>query len=201
MSTPSNLGDLGHQVTAVFPLTTSTAEYYTKATGTSTGTKVTTSRTFDFSRLLHHGASTAKLLDPTVHPRNVAPPRFKSVTVAAGIKATFQSSGLNLYVTVAHLTRSAAAGAGSTWVTKRTQVFRWKMGTDSDGIFHTGFASSVNAQDIKKLYKVNLTFATRKASDSAAKDTTTGILLLVKDGVVMLSGADQPQAVIPKIVS
>jgi hypothetical protein len=75
------------------------------------------------------------------------------------------------------------------------------MGTDSDGIFHTGFASSVNAQDIKKLYKVNLTFATRKASDSAAKDTTTGILLLVKDGVVMLSGADQPQAVIPKIVS
>lgn len=199
MASPSNLGDLGHQVTAVFPLSTSTASYYSKATGTSTGTKLTTSRTFDFSRALHVGTTGGKPLDATIHPRASAP-RFKSVTVAVPLELNFQSSGLNFYCTIAHATRSAAAGAGSTWSTIRSQVFRWKMGTDSDGVFHTGCASSVNAQAIKRFYKANITFATRKPSDTAAKDTTTGVLIQCVSPVVILSGADQPQNVVPKIV-
>src|SRR6185503_4454533 len=135
MSNLSGLGDLGYQVTAVFPLSTSTAEFYTKATGTSTGTKVTTSRTIDLSRLQHVGTTGGKPLDSTVHPRVTGVQRFKSLTIAGDVKLTFQTSGLNFYLTVAHLTRSAAAGAGSTWVTMRSQVFRWKMGTDTDAIF------------------------------------------------------------------
>ena len=200
MPSPSTLGDLGHQVTAVFPLSTSTAIYYSKATGTSTGTKLTTSRTFDFSRLQHFGTTGGKPLDATVHPRVTGAQRFKSVTVAVPLELNFQTSGLNCYVTVAHLTRSAASGAGSTWATLRSQVFRWKMGTDTDGIFHTGCASSVNAQAIKKFYKANITFATRKPTDTAAKDTTTGVLIFCNSPVVILSGADQPQNVVPKIV-
>lgn len=201
MGSPSNLGDLGHQVTAVFPLSTSTGLYYIKATGTSTGTTLTTSRTFDFSRLPHVGATGGKPLDTTVHPRAAGPHRFKSVTVAVPLELNFQSSGLNFYLTVAHKTRSAASGAGSTWATLKTDVFRWKMGTDSDGVFHTGAASSVNAQALKKFYKANITFATRKPTDTAAKDTTTGVLIVAQSPVVLLSGADQPQVTVPKKVS
>lgn len=200
MSTPSSLGDLGYQVTSVFPLSTTTAMYYSKATGTSTGTKLTTSRTFDLSRLPHFGATGGKPLDVTVHPRTAGPHRFKSVTVAVPLELNFQSSGLNFYLTVAHLTRSAAAGAGSTWATLKSEVFRWKMGTDSDGVFHTGAASSVNAQGIKKFYKANITFATRKPTDTAAKDTTTGVLINCNSPVLLLSGHDARQNVIPKIV-
>lgn len=200
MSNVSGLGDLGYQVTHVFPLSTSTAEFYTKATGTSTGTKVTTSRTIDLSRLQHVGVTGGKPLDSTVHPRVAGAQRFKSLTIAGDVKLTFQTSGLNFFLTVAHLTRSAAAGAGSTWVTVRSQVFRWKMGTDTDAVFESGFVSSVNLQAIKKFYKANLTFATRKPTDTAAKDTTTGVLIRCKSPLVILSGADAPQAVVPKIV-
>lgn len=200
MGSPSVLGDLGYQVTAVYPLSTSTAIYYSKTTGTSTGTKVTTSRTFDFARLQHVGATGGKPLDATVHPRVAGVQKFKSVSVAVPLELTFQSSGLNFYLTIAHLTRSAASGAGSTWATLKSEVFRWKMGTDSDGVFHQGAISSVNAQGIKRFYKANLTFATRKPTDTAAKDTTTGVLIYCNSPVVLLSGADQRQNVVPKIV-
>jgi len=200
MSSPATLGDLGYVVTAVHPLSTSTAIYYSKATGTSTGTKLTTSRTFDLSRLQHFGATGGKPLDATVHPRVAGAQRFKSLTVAVPLELNFQSSGLNFYLTVAHLTRSAASGAGSTWATLKSDVFRWKMGTDSDGVFHTGAASSVPLQGIKKFYKANITFATRKPTDTAAKDTTTGVLIYCNSPVVLLSGADAPQVTVPKKV-
>lgn len=201
MSNPAYVGDLGYQVTSVMPLSTTTALYYSKATGTSTGTVVTTSRTIDFSRTLHVGATGGKPLDATVHPRQSGPPRFKSVSVAVPLELTFQSSGLNFYLTVAHKTRAAASGAGSTWETMRSQVFRWKMGTDSDGVFHTGAVSSVNAMAIKRFYKANITFATRKPTSTAAKDTTTGVLIVCSSPVVLLSGnGAPPAAAVPKIV-
>lgn len=200
MSSPSVLGDLGYQVTAVLPLSTSTGLYYIKTSGTSTGTLLTTSRTLDLSRALHVGTTGGKPLDITVHPRAAAAPRFKSLTIAGGLEINFQSSGPNLFVSVAHKQRAASAGAGSTWETIKTDVFRWKQGTDSDAVFHTGFASSVNAQAIKRYYKANITFATKKASSTAAKDTTTSVLLVVPSPVVILSGADVPQVTVPKKV-
>lgn len=200
MASPSRLGDAGHEITAVFPLSTTTALWYLKATGTSTGTVLTTSRTFDFSRTLHVGTTGGKPLDATIHPRASGPPRFKSVTVAVPLELNFQSSGLNFYCIVAHKTRSAASGAGSTWETMRTETFRWKMGTDSDGVFHTGCASSVNAQAIKKFYKANINFNTRKPTSTAAKDTTTGVLVVCNSPIVLLSGGDVRQNVVPKVV-
>lgn len=200
MASPSMLGDLGYQVTSVYPLSTSTAIYYSKATGTSTGTKLTTSRTFDLSRLPQFGATGGKPLDATTHPRQAGPFKWKSLTVAVPLELNFQTSGLNFYLTIAHLTRSASSGVGSTWATLKSEVFRWKMGTDSDGVFHTGAASSCNTQGIKKFYKSNITFATRKPTDTAAKDTTTGVLIYCNSPVVLLSGADARQTIIPKIV-
>ena len=166
----------------------------------TTSTCRTTSRSLDLSRALHLGTTGGKPLDATVHTRAAGAPRFKSLSVAVPLEIAFQTSGLNLFVTVAHNTRAAAAGAGSTWVVLKTDVRRFKNGTDTDNVFHTGFVSSVNAQAIKRFYKANITFATRKPTDTAAKDTTTGVLLNCNSPVVILSGADQPQNVVPKIV-
>lgn len=200
MPSPSILGDLGHQVTAVYPLSTSTAIYYIRTSGTDTGTVVTTGRTFDFSRLLHQGSTGGKPFDATVHPRAGGPPRFQSVSVAVPLEMNFHTSGLNLYVTVAHKTRAAASGAGSTWETLKSDVKRFKMGTDTDATFHSGFVSSVNAQAIKKFYKANITFSRRLASSTAAKDTTTASSpLICNSPIVILSGAAQPTTV-PKTV-
>ena len=200
MPTPSTLGDFAYQVTAVLPLSTSTAIFLSKTSQTSTGTVLTTSRSIDLSRLPTNGSTGGKPLDATVHPRRSGPERFKSVTVAIPIEMSFQTSGLNLFVTVAHKTRAATSGAGSTWVTHKTDVRRFKMGTDTDATFHTGFASSFNAQAANKLYKANITFATRKASSTSAKDTTSGIIYYVNSPVVILSGGDLPQATVPAVV-
>lgn len=200
MPSPSILGDLGHQVTAVYPLSTSTAIFYIRTSGTDTGTVVTTGRTFDFARLLHQGSTGGKPLDATVHPRSTGAPRFQSVTVAVPLELTYHTSGLNSYVTVAHKTRATASGAGSTWETLKTDVKRFKMGTDTDATFHVGFASSVSAQAIKRFYKANITFTRKLGSSTAAKDTTTaGSPLICNSPVVILSGAAQPTTV-PKTV-
>jgi hypothetical protein len=197
MSSPSILGDHGLRVTATFPLSTSTAIYYAKASGTSTGTKKTTSRTLDLSRLLHYGTTGGKPLDSTVHPRKGGPPRFKSVAVAVPLELTFHTSGLQAFVTVAHLCRAATSGAGSTWRTLKSDVRRFTMGTDTDATFHTGFVSSCNYQAGDRYYKANITFATRKASDTSAKDTTTGTEIFCNSPVVMLHGGDEPQNKVP----
>src|SRR5262245_56598655 len=149
MGSPSILGDRGFTVTRVFPLATSTAAYYAKTSGTSTGTKATTSRSIDLSFLPHQGATGGKPLDASVHPRNPGQVRFKSVELSIPLKLTFQTSGLNCYVTASLSHRSAAAGAGSTWQTLvAAKTARWKMGTDTDAVFLDGFTIGGNAQAI-----------------------------------------------------
>lgn len=200
MSSPATLGDLCYQITQVIPLSTSTAAYYSKTSGTSTGTKLTTSRTIDLSLLPHVGVTGGKPLDATVHPRAVGVPRWKSVTLSVPLKLTFQTSGLNFHAIGAILTRSAASGAGSTWVTIATRTARWKMGTDTDAVHVGGFCVSANGMNVKRFLKANITYATRKPTSTAAKDTTTGVLIYSGAPMIQLSGADQPYTVVPKIV-
>lgn len=199
---PSLLGDLGFQVTAVFPLSTSTAIFRAlrNTTATDTGTVLTTSRTLDLSRRLEVGTTGGKPLDATVHPRTSGAPKFNSLSVAVPLELQLHDSGLNVYVTVAHKHRAALTGAGSTWDTVRTDVRRYKMGTDTDGVFHTGFVSSINAQALRRFYKANITFAFRKGSSTAAKDTTTAAQLVCNSPIFILSGGAMPQAVVPKVV-
>lgn len=200
MSSPSGLGDLAYQITRVIPLSTSTAAYYHKTSGTSTGTLLTTSRTIDLSFLPHVGATGGKPLDATVHPRAVGVPRFKSITLSVPLKLTFQTSGLNVYVTAALLHRSAASGAGSTFTSLVSKTVRYKMGTNTDAVFHDGFAVSANAQAVKRYVKANITFATRKPTSTSAKDTTTGAIIFCGQPQLILSGAEAPFTAVPKTV-
>jgi hypothetical protein len=201
MSSPSTLGDAGYPVTAVIPLSTATGAYYFKTSGTSTGTKLTTSRQIDLARALHVGTTGGKPLDSTVHPRAAAAPRYKSLKVSLPLEINFLTSGLNLFVTVDHKFRSSTAGAGSTWASRKSETRRFKMGTDTNAVFHNGFASAVNLQAAPRYYKANITFATRKASSTAAKDTTTATKLLCFNPVIELSGADAPQVSVPAVIS
>ncbi len=200
MPSPSILGDLGYQITRVIPLSTSTAAYYAKTSGTSTGTKLTTSRSIDLAMLPHTGVTGGKPLDATVHARKPGVPNFKSVTLSVPLKLTFQTSGLNVYITGALLTRSAAAGAGSTWVSIASKVVRYKMGTDTDAVFVDGFAVSAGAMNVKRFLKANITYATRKPTSTSAKDTTTGVLIYSGQPQIILSGGDAPQVTVPKVV-
>lgn len=192
MPTPAILGDLAYQITAVVPLGSATGRFYFKTSGTDTGTVVTTSRSIDLSRTLNVGTTGGKPLDPTVHFGSVtAPPAFKSLTLTQPIKIAVKPGGKtgNVYVTVAHKTSTASAG---TYVTLRTTVHRWKVGT-STASYLTGLASSCNAQGMKKFYKANITYAFRKGSNTGAKDTTTGFAGFVAfNPSVILSGANVP---------
>jgi hypothetical protein len=198
MGTPSSLGDLGYGVTAVFPLSTSTAIFHIRTS--DTGTVATTSRAFDLSRALHYGTTGGKPLDATLHRRGSVP-RWKSVSVILPLEATFHTSGVNAFITVAHKHRAATSGAGSTWATLRSQVFRLKAGTDTDATFHTGVVSSANLMAVGRYYKANVTFSYKKASSTAAKDTTTNTEIVVNSPIVMFSGGDTPQASVPLLVS
>jgi hypothetical protein len=198
MSSPSSLGDLGYGVTAVLPLSTSTAIFFIRTS--DTGTVATTSRAVDLSRTVHVGTTGGKPLDATVHRRAGAAPRWRSVTVAVPLELTFHTSGINAYVTVAHKHRAATSGAGSTWATLKSQVFRFKMGTDTDATFHAGVVSSANLQAAARYYKANITFAFRKATSTAAKDTTTSSECVSNSPVILLSGHDWPQVSAPAIV-
>lgn len=187
------LGDLGYQINAVLPLNTGTGRIYFKTSGTDTGTVVTTSRSIDLSRTMAVGSTGGKPLDTTVHPVS-APNAFRSLTITMPIKIGVKPGGKtgNLFITVAHKSSTASAG---TYVTHRTTVHRWKMGT-STATYFSGLASSVNTQALKKFYKVNITFAFRKGSNTAAKDTTTGFAGFVAfQPSVILSGDDVPSFV------
>lgn len=192
MGTPALLGDLGYQVNAIVPLGTGTGRFYFKTSGTDTGTILTTSRSIDLSRTLVVGSTGGKPLDPTVHAgASVAPPAFRSLTLAMPIKIVVKPGGKtgNVYVTIAHKSSTASAG---TYVTHKTSVWRWKVGT-STATFFSGIVDSVNAQAMKKFYKANITFAFKKGSNTAAKDTTTGFAGFVAfNPGVILSGASIP---------
>ena len=187
MSSPSNLGDLGHQI-AVHPLTTSTSALFNIAAGTDTGTVVATGYAIDLSKPLGYSNTGGKPLDAGVNPKSRQVRVFRSVGVAVPLELTFHSSGKSIHVKVDHKTRSATAGAGSTWATLRSETFRFKMGTDTDVVINTGVCSSVNAQAVKRYYKANITVYRRKATSTSAKDTTTDTSVMAGAGVYLLGG-------------
>lgn len=183
MSSPSNLGDLGYQL-AIKPASTSTAGLFLRTS--DTGTVLTTGAVLDLSQHLNKSVTGGKPLDATVHSRRLAVP--KSIAIALPLEMVFHTSGVNAYVTVDHKTRSASAGAGSTWETLKSETKRFKMGTDTDATFETGVVSSVNTQAVKKFYKANVTFKFRKASDTSAKDTSTNTELYTQPNPVYILG-------------
>lgn len=186
MSSPSVLGDLGHQLVAI-PFATSTARHFIRTS--DTGTVATTGKVIDLANVPFKSATGGKPLDATVHPRTGGPKVFRSIGVAIPLELVMHTSGLNTYVTVAHKHRSATSGAGSTWETLLSETKRLKMGTDTDATFHVGVVSSVNIQAVKRYYKANVTFAWKKASSTAAKDTTTNQEMVCNSPVYLLGGA------------
>ena len=195
---PSFLADLAYHVTQVIPLSTSTSIHYIKTSQTDSGTKLTTSRQLDLTRLLHHGTSGGlKPLDVTVHPRASGPPRFKGLSVLLGGRFFFRPKGENAFITVKHWTRAATAGAGSSWVALKTDVKRFKMGTDTQAKIPFGLVSSVPGQSMQRYYKANITYAARLASNTGSKDSTSGLTLFVNSALVVLHGADAPQTIVP----
>lgn len=198
MPTPSIYGDPSEQVTAVLAFSTSTAISYIRTS--DTGTVVSTSRTVDLSRALHLGVTGGKPLDATIHRRPAGPPRWKAVKVSVPLELVFHSSGQNVFVTVAHKHRAAASGAGSTWATLKTDVRRFRMGTDTDATFHVGVVSSANLQAVARFYKANITYSFRKASSTSAKDTTTNSELIANSPVLEFYGGDMPQVSVPGAV-
>ncbi len=204
MGSPSILGDLGFPVSAVMPLNTATGRHYVRNSGTDTGTVVTTSRAIDLKKALHETGLTtgAKPLDATVHRRTTSPLLFRGLALSIPLKLSFHDSGSQVYITVAHKTRAATSGAGSSWQTMKTDVRRYKMGTDTDATMHTGFVSSVNAQAIQRFYKANITIAFKKASSTSAKDTTTAQspFVMYNPSVLLLNGLNLPQVSVPATV-
>lgn len=199
MSSPSNLGELGYPVSLVRALSTSTARFFIRTS--DTGTVATTGVAVDLSRALHLGSTGGKPLDATVHARAGGPPVWRSVAVSIPLEMTFHTSGKQTFVTVAHKHRSATSGAGSTWATIKTDVFRFKMGTDTDALFHTGLVSSANLQAVKRYYKTNVTFAWKKSSDTSVADTSTDQQLICNSPVMQFSGNVLPQVAVPYKVS
>lgn len=203
MASPAILGDPAYPILALEPLNTATGRFYVKNSGTDTGTVVTTSRAIDFARKLHETGVTTGLkpLDATVHPRLPAMPAFRSLALSIGLKMQFHDSGRQVFIEVAHKTRAATSGAGSSWQTLRTTVHRFKMGTDTDAIANKALISGCNAQALQRFYKANITVRFRLNSSTGAKDTTTsqgGFTLY--NPVLLALGAPVPQFV-PAIVS
>ena len=195
--TPSNLGDFGFSVVAVLPLNTATGRHYVKNSGTDTGTVATTSRAIDLKKALFETGITtgAKPLDITVHPRGAGSPKFTGLALSIPLKANFHDSGRQIYVKVEHKTRAATSGAGSTWQLMKTAVTkRFKMGTDTDAILHSGVFDSVSAMAIQRFYKANLTYSFRLASSTAAKDTSTsmGGFFVYNPSVILYGGVVAP---------
>lgn len=197
--TPSMLGDLAFAIATVRPYSTSTAVAYIRTS--DTGTVATTGRIVDLSRALHLGTTGGKPLDATVHARAGGPPRWRSVILSVPLEMAFHTSGLNVYVTAAIKHRLTTSGVGSTWATLVSHVERFKMGTDTDATFHTGFAVGANISQVNRYLKANLTYAFRKASSTSAKDTTTSTELVSNSPSLLFSAAVLPQVTVPYQVS
>lgn len=199
MGSPSQIGDLGRSISYVRAYTTSTARLFVRTS--DTGTVATTGTAIDLSRAVHLSSTGGKPLDTTVHNRKAGPPVWRSVNVTVPLELVFHSSGRNTYVTVAHKHRSATSGAGSTWATIKTDVFRFKMGTDTDATFHTGLRSGCNLQNVSRYYKANITFSWKKASSTAAADTSTEQEMVCNSALYEFSGAEFPEVTVPYKVS
>lgn len=193
------LQDVGFAVAAVRPFTTSTARLFVRTS--DTGTVISTGKTYNLGHALHVGTTGGKPLDATVHPRAGGPPRWRSVAVAVPLEMTFHTSGKNTYVTVTHFTRASAAGAGSTFRTLETDVFRYKMGTDTDATFHGGLISGCNLQASDLFYKPRITVSWKTTSSTSAKDTTTDQQCIINSPVLLFSADTLPSVTVPFKVS
>jgi hypothetical protein len=187
MSSPSSLGDLGHQI-AVIPAATATAAFIDQQTAADTGTIVASGRAIDLANPLK--STTGSFLDATRNPTSKTPKQYRSVGIALPLELRFDASGRYAFFSVAHQHRSATSGAGSTWATLKTEVFDFRNGTSTQGIFHTGVVSTVVAQAIKRYYKAVVTLTRKLTTSTAAKDTTTGSQQVCVQPSYILAGAD-----------
>jgi len=194
MPSPSNLGDLGHQI-AVLPASTATTAWLDQQTAADTGTIVATGRVLDFGLNIGVGSTGAKTLDGTVNPLAVGPLRqYHSVTIALPLQLYFADSGDYVFFSIAHQQRSATSGAGSTWATVKTDAgphTKFRMGTSTEATFFHGVASSVNTQALQRYYRAQVTMTRRLGTDTGAQDTTTGSTQLCVGPSYILSGANE----------
>ena len=189
MSSLSSLGDLGYQI-ACQPASTSTASFVLIVAGTDTGTVVATGAVLDLARPLGYSNTGGLPLDATVNPFSRKRAQFRSVAIAIPLELEFHTSGKSVHIQVVHNTRAATAGAGSTYVAAKTDTFRFKQGTDTDGIYPHGVVSSVPMSSLKRYYKATVTVKRRKATDSGAKDTGTDSNVIINSPVYLFGGAD-----------
>ena len=187
MSSPSTLGDLGYQI-AVLPAATSTAAFVDQQAAADTGTLVASGRAIDLANPLK--STTGSFLDITLNPISENPKQYRSVGIALPLEMRFDTSGGYVFWSVAHQHRSATSGAGSTWATLKTEEFPFRNGTSTQGVFHNGVVSTVNAQAIKRYYKAVVTMTRKLASSTGAKDTTTGSQQVCVSPSYILAGAD-----------
>lgn len=199
MASVSGLASLGFPISRVEPYSTSTARLFVRTS--DTGTVAITGRQIDLGQTLHVGATGGKPLDTTVHARAGGPPRWRSAAVAVPFELVYHTSGVNTYVTVTHQCRSATSGAGSTYRTLETDVFRFKMGTDTDATFHKGLVSDCSLQAADRYYRANLSVAFRTASSTAAKDTSTNQEMVINSPVYLFGAESTPQITVPYKVS
>lgn len=189
MASPSNLGDLAHQITVV-PFTTSTAPLLNVMAATDTGTVVASGRALDLSKPIGYTTTGGKPLDATVNPEARAPVKqFRSIGIAVPLELVFDDSGDYLNFSVAHQHRSATSGAGSTWATIATTTKQYRAGTTTDGTYHVGFAHTINAQAVKRYFKSVATLQRRLSTDITAKDTTTGTACFCLGASYIFGGA------------
>ena len=189
MPSPSILGDLGPQI-AVAPFTTDTAPLLNVMGATDTGTIVTSGRALDLSKPLGYTTTGGKPLDKTVNPESRVVHQFRSIGVTVPVELVFDDSGDYINFSIAHQQRSATSGAGSTWATIATKTKSFRAGTTTDGTYHVGFASTVNAQAVQRYYKAVVTTQRRLSTDVTAKDTTTGTAVFCLGAQYIYGGRD-----------
>ena len=186
--TPAILGDLAFQIRCV-PAATATGSFINIAAGTDTGTVVASGRTVDLSWPLGYSNTGGKPLDATINPTSREPRRYNSLAIAVPLELTFHSSGKFVIVTVGHYHRSATAGAGSTWALVQTaDTKKFKAGTDTDTVYQHGFVSSIPTQAVKRYYKAVVTIRRRKATSTAAQDTTTDTSIMSNAPLYLFGG-------------
>lgn len=188
MSSPSSLGDLGYRIASV-AASSSTAAFIDIQGATDTGTVVTSGRALDLSKPIGYTTTGGLPLDATVNPESRIQRQFRSVGIMINPELRFDTSGTSVHFLATHQHRSATSGAGSTWATIATETKRYKMGTDTDGVYHVGFTSTVNAQAVKRYYKAIITTKRRLATDSGAQDTTTESEVVVVGPAYVFGGA------------
>ena len=194
MSNPSSLGDLGFQIAGV-PAGTATTAWLNQQAATDTGTIVTSGRAIDLANPFK--STTGSFLDATFDSIGKAPiKQWRSVGIQLPMEWRVDASGRYMFLSVAHMNRSATSGAGSTWATILTDAgdhLKCRAGTSTQGVFHRTFTSTVNAQAIKRYYKAVVTLTRKLTSSTSAKDTTTGQQqLCVSPNYIFGGGSDFP---------